>query len=525
MPPIFTSQTGTPNADLIEGSIRRSDIGSLGLSASGIAGNITINPLGGSDTVKGESILQGIAATNLLVAQGIDGITLVDAGAEGDTFIALGRASGVFTPSGSSNRTIGRGFSDGEANSGPGNDTIRFSGIGENARETEGVGFNLSSLTSAGGRDKIFISGSAISSPFSPISATAYGIQSGDIFAQGNNDTIEITSTARASSDRGTGQGVAISTASRFGEVFGDKGKDALTVTAEGTGDRSVVTGAFSSLLYGGQGNDSIAVSANSISGNNDAIAIGVDNQTVVFGDSGADIIDLNVSASGSGRTTGEGEAYGLRSSSVFGGADNDVISISSTASGTDGASAFGGFFARVDGGDGDDLIDISATATARGNVTAKGVLKSTVLGGAGNDRIVITSMAQTPNSVGGIGAQKSRVRGNSGNDYIQIVGQGSALFDVQDAVLGGGSGSDTIDAGIGSARIVGGGGNDTVILDYFDAGTMTITETTRGIRVSGTQSKSGSSVAWQQDIFTVENFCVGNITYTASDLIDTFAI
>ncbi|MEL6554026.1 MAG: hypothetical protein AAFQ63_11270 [Cyanobacteria bacterium J06621_11] len=522
MPTLRGSQIGTAQSDSIEGIVQTSDI-EISTAIAGIS-NATVNGLGGSDTIKGEVLLSPSTA-DFLVARGIDDSTIVDSGAEGDTFIGIGQVEGIAAPFNTSfSRAIGYGFDDGSLNGGAGNDVITFSGIGKAAKETEGYGIDNSTIVGGGGRDTISFSGLAESTPFSTISALAYGVKESEVSGQGNNDTIEIESTARAGSFRGSAQAVATAIGVRSGRIFGEKGEDVLRVTADGSGDRSVVTGADQSLLYSGAWDDQISVAAKSNGGDSGGVAVGIDNRTVVFGDVGADTIEISSDAFGGARGAAEGDSIGARSSSVFGGSGNDVISLAATASGSGGASAVGGFFARVDGDAGDDVINIDAIATAIGNVSVIGVSESDVIGGGGNDRIVITSTAQTPDDDASVGAQNSRIRGGSGDDYMKVVAEGSAAFDIQDVLLAGGNGNDTIDVGIGDGKIRGGPGEDVVVMNYFDASTMTITEINGGIRVSGTQSKSGSSSSWSQTILAVESFQIDDVAYTASDLIATLA-
>ena len=521
MPTLRGLQTGTAQSDVIEGVVQTSDI-EISTAIAGIS-NATVDGLGGSDTVRGSVSLRPGTA-NFLVARGIDGSTIVDAGSEGDTFVGTGLVEGFATPFDTDfERAIAYGLDDSDVFSGAGNDTMTFVGTGKAAGETEGYGVDNSDVIGGGGRDTISFSGVAESSPFSTVSALAYGVKESDVSGQGNNDTIEITSSASALSESGSGA-IATSIGVRSGNIFGEKGSDVLIVEAEGSGDRAVVTGTDQSLLYSGQWDDRISVAATSKGGDDGGVAVGADNRSVIFGDTGTDTIDISSAASAGARGEAVAEAFGLRSSSVFGGADSDALSVSATASGSDGASAVGGLLARFDGGAGSDTINISASATAIGNVSVVGVLNSDVLGRGGNDRIVITATAQTPEEDASIGAQNSRIRGGGGNDFIKVVAEGSAEFDIQDVVLAGGGGNDTIDAGIGSGRVRGGAGNDVAVLSYFDASTMTITEIAGGIRVSGTVSKSGTSNAWSQDILEIESFRIDDIAYTASDLIATFA-
>jgi Ca2+-binding RTX toxin-like protein len=208
----------------------------------------------------------------------------------------------------------------------------------------------------------------------------------------------------------------------------------------------------------------------------------------------------------------------------VVAGNDRDALFVSATSSASSNANSYGMYGSKnTNTGQGDDRLIISATASSQGTATAYGLYESDLFSGEGNDQIVITSTSTSASGSGGVGAFKSRIVAGAGNDSIQVAAKERAEFDIKDSIIFGEDGDDTIDVGIGSGKLIGGAGNDLAILNYFSADTMDIALINGLIRVSGTQTKSGTQQAWTQDIFQVERFQVGDTVYSADTLAATF--
>lgn len=200
--------------------------------------------------------------------------------------------------------------------------------------------------------------------------------------------------------------------------VYGNAGNDTINVSIT-NGSASAVN----SLLQGAAGNDTITVqnvvSSSTMRGGAGADTLTVTNAVsgVINGNKGADTIRVN------------GGTYD--SSNIYGGADNDTMTITANTILTNGT---------INGNKGDDtIVDDGVGLTTMGS--------STVFGGAGQDIITLNG--------GGTGLF---ISGDLGNDQLTS-GAGA------DTVLGG-AGVDTITVGAGNDSVEGGGGADTITLN-----------------------------------------------------------
>lgn len=137
----------------------------------------------------------------------------------------------------------------------------------------------------------------------------------------------------------------------------------------------------------------------------------------------------------------------------------------------------------------------------------------SSEIGGRG-----IIEIVPEPNASYGI--YQSSVDSGSGEDCITISG---TSFAIKDALISGGEGNDTFNTGTGQGTIDGGSGYDLILLDFFNAATMTITELGHnGLQVVGSQDNLGNAEVWTQTILNMEQFQVGsNIFSTAENVVN----
>lgn len=252
--------------------------------------------------------------------------------------------------------------------------------------------------------------------------------------------------------------------------VFGGDGNDSIVggggAGTLGAGSQSVLRGdfgddtiiagaqAFSSILDGGEGNDSLrGNNQNDLiqgAGGDDTIQ-GLDGNDTIHDADGNDSIDAGggndtVDVSGNGQNT------------IFGGDGQDFIVtvFNGNANTIDGGNAndtvVSGFAAdSILGGAGDDQLDAGGGA-------------NTVSGGAGNDRLVAGSgndilAGDDGNDAIDGGAGSNTITGGLGNDVL-IAGFGNDSLD-------GGADNDRIEAGDGNNTIRGGSGNDNIFAGF----------------------------------------------------------
>jgi Ca2+-binding RTX toxin-like protein len=212
--------------------------------------------------------------------------------------------------------------------------------------------------------------------------------------------------------------------------------------------DRIMDTGKSASLIFGGDGADSIDSGSGDDTiegGNGDDLIIAKHGEQEIFGGNGDDIIShdgVSFYVWGDAENFGQADLVRINGGTgddsisvslgveglLFGGAGNDVISVHSGES-------FGNLF----GGDGNDQLRASETASLQSRVekfdddVADRFNREEMFGGNGHDRIA-----------GGAGADS--LFGGDGNDGIN-----------------GGTGDDIIDGGDGNDRLVGHNGRDTL--------------------------------------------------------------
>lgn len=298
-------------------------------------------------------------------------------------------------------------------------------------------------------------------------------------------------------------------------------GNDTLTLTD--------VVGVTDSIIYAGNGNDSLSTTFFANEGNDNGVAFdilqdtGAGNDTVQlslqygsFGNAlddsnidgvfnlggGNDNLDINTQIWGDFTIdTGQGtNVVQVKYTSLPGPLSDDALVDVTGGGGKDTVTIEGniddGFQfvnTNLDTGFGNDVINITKTAdnTVKSGdnndviyVDAytddfNGIDRSSLIdGGNGNDTITVRDL-----SVTSVASRTHDITGGSGNDMIssQIVGAGQHLitgdggndqinvFGGADAVIDGGTGSDTIVGGAGDDAITGGGGADNLAGGFGD--------------------------------------------------------
>ncbi len=525
MPQLTGLQTGTAQSDFFVGDLEIVDL-SVSATEAGIL-NATISALGGADTIQGSVSLVPAVTGLTLSATGLSQ-SVVGAGAGDDTVLGTGVGSGFFEGFNIrgprySGTGIGYGLFNGSISGGSGQDTLNFSGTGKNGRTLVGVGISSSRVDGGSGADSITLTGLASGSSDNGVSGTATGVTQSTVSGGAQQDVIAITATAGVSGF--SGNSPAVVKGVEQSSISGDGDDDRIAIAATGRGTSSTVSAILKSQVKGGDGNDTLSLTSlsnESITRNFSTTTLvssaAADDNSLVHGGAGNDVIVLSAEASGANSNT-----YGASDSQVKGGEGADTITLTAKSSSFGTATIFGAFNAQVDGGAGNDVIELSVSTNSQRAIAA-GANQSTIKGGSGDDSIVFKLSGITRSSVGSAGILNSKVYGDAGNDAIRVEAAAPfADFDMVDSLIFGGDGDDTFDVGIGKGTIQGDAGNDTAILNYFNAETMDVVAIAGGIQISGSQTKSGTAGEWSQNILGTERFQVAETVYTAADLVAAF--
>jgi len=257
----------------------------------------------------------------------------------------------------------------------------------------------------------------------------------------------------------------AANTSAKFA-VYGGEGGDTISVTNTGTTASAVTT------IFGGQG------AADSTDGGDTITFLG--GGTVnVFGNAGADTINLGAAGNGLDSTTvavihggRDGDTIAIQvgngsngapasvnaTISVFGDENNggtDTI----TVAGNSGTTVIYGGTSAADSGDGTDIINYSGSGTA------------TIYAAGGNDTINLTGNGSATASQ----ASTTTVFAGNGTDSVNIVGSANANGTISVTL---GAGADSIQ--IGATGTLNGGGVETAAGAKGGTGTaITITDFT----------------------------------------------
>jgi Ca2+-binding RTX toxin-like protein len=427
------------------------------------------------------------------------------------------------------------GMTNADISTGGGADKVAITSNGNSFKATTSTGLQNSLIETDADSDTITISSTGTASfAGGSVPATSTGIRLATLSAGNGNDTLQVTSFTKSSPAEGRGQ--STDTGIDQSTLLGGAGQDSITLKSEAIGSSDfgadvISTGAKgSSRIEGGTGNDRITVNAlgdsgTSITRASTATVKGISEGTIVEGGAGDDVIALSASANAKfGITTNTGgaaKAYGATDAFVYGRAGSDSIQISGKAesAGTSPESiAYGVLNSTVDGGSENDRIEIKALGSpAASNGTYHGAAGSSIYGGIGSDTIDI-SVSEATNVKASVGALSSTLDAGADADTVKIRG---LKFDLQDSLIMGGDGNDTLDTGIGSSTVLGGGGTDLFKLDFFNADTMTIEQQgADGIKITGTLDKTGAAASWSQNIFEVESYEVAGTVYNATGVV-----
>ncbi|GKQ54703.1 calcium-binding protein [Bradyrhizobium sp. Ce-3] len=503
---------GTGNADQITVALVGSDVVVSGLSADvTIVGqeaandSLTINALGGDDTINASALPAGQLALT------------IDAGDGNDTIIGSQGADVILAGDGNDTVTGGRG--DDTALLGAGDDTYIWnpgdgSDVVEGQAGTDTLVFNGANIAET---FDISANGSRVrlTRDVANITMDLNGIEKIDIHALGGADTITVNDLS------GTDvQQVLIDLSVTGGNpdgaldtviANGTAGADTITVT--GSGRDILVNGLAAEIVVHGQdatdvlqinglgGDDHIdasGVAAGLIAlaingGAGDDVIIGSGGNDIVTGGQGSDVAllgggdDTYIWNPGDGSDTVEGQAG--TDTLQFNGANiaenidisangtrvrltRDVANITMDLNGIEKIAFFargGADHVTVNDLTGTDvkqvLIDLSATP---GSGTGDGAADTvTVEGTGGVDQIIVSQNGGTI-LVDGLPAEVAILGQEAANDSLTINGFGGA--DIIDASgLGAATIKLTIDGGAGNDVITGSAGNDQIILGAGD--------------------------------------------------------
>ncbi|MGD1857423.1 MAG: beta strand repeat-containing protein [Leptolyngbyaceae cyanobacterium] len=473
-----------------------------------------------------------------LVGIGADALAIDSLGGD-DTIEAITSISTFGldqSPFGGTISAFGTAMVNANINTGAGADTFTAKSFASSRRSTLSIGLQDSGVETKGGDDTIVISGRAEARDISALLARGVGLLDSILNAGAGNDTVTVTASSEISSQGNpTGRAKGLDGSS----LAGNQGEDIIQISASARSSAFITGGTASasgitrgSNVSGGANNDTISITSSARVGNGrgggsaEALGVGVD--SVVRGDGGADTITIAASTDAVGTlgaiTTATGVALGL----VEGNGGDDTIDITAEIK-SGGGNAIGVSSSTVSGGTGNDKISISVQGftDAVPNQDFFGASDAFISGGRANDEITIES-TYTPTPFildrerlilnNSIGLVSSTLNAGAGDDLVTVSGLN---LDLQDAIINGGGGADIFDTGVGTANISGGGGQDTLKLDFFDAATMSITALgNNGLYIVGTQDKQGNSVDWTQTVSGVEQYEVAGTLYSAADVV-----
>jgi Ca2+-binding RTX toxin-like protein len=243
-----------------------------------------------------------------------------------------------------------------------------------------------------------------------------------------------------------------------FNELFGGDDDDILEATHSTNGDGGDSYNKMTSILDGGEGQDTLRASS---------LIEGVDGGRAVHrldGGAGHDTLVSNVGskaghvevvlsnhlAGGTGDDQLEANTYGVNSQAGSWSAENHLdggdgsdtlLSKMSVSTGQEDGPGEITLKSELHGGDGDDFIQSTSDVEVRGQEPHSFVIENHLFGGTGNDSLA--------SSISG-GSQKtsSYLYGGSGDDELRVVGGNNNTLD-------GGEGNDTLTGGAGSDTFV----------------------------------------------------------------------
>ena len=280
-----------------------------------------------------------------------------------------------------------------------GDDLVRIK-AGAYGKETQAWGMRDSEANTGSGQDTLRIKAEARGNSTGTIAA--YGALNSLTNTGANNDRIDIRATA--SNRAGTAEAVGLDAS----DLTTEGGDDRIRIQANASGQYTYAWAMRDSFLDAGSGSNFIDLRASTLAFGVDP-AYGVDSSSIV---SGNDQDNLRINANARGNTTGTIAAYGAVNSQIdLGGADNK-LEIDAKATNRRGtAQAVGLDASTATTGSGDDIIRVRAYANGR-NQVAWAMRNSTLDVGAGDDSIEIKG-----------NAIQSTIRTGDGFDTIKISG------------------------------------------------------------------------------------------------------
>jgi Ca2+-binding RTX toxin-like protein len=366
-------------------------------SGSGDLGTDTITDYGGTDTLdfSGLSLGAGTSGVTVDLAAGT-----ASASGNGVTF-SLSTSSVIENVIGTNKDDTFTGNSaDNTFTGGDGDDTYKFSGSGSLGTDT---------IIDSSGNDTLDFSGMTVGTSGVTV----------DLATLGNAPTTISTGSGGAS------VGLILATTDSIANVIGTSGNDTLTGNS---GDNVLMGGSGDDVLEGGGGNDTLIGGPGS---DTYVFAPDAGNVTVTEqpADSGTDVLDFSAFSTGITVDLGSSETQtvadnltlsltnGSAIESVIGGSGNDLISVSSTASGST---------TTLDGAGGSDTYDINLSGLL-GSVSindsgSTGSDTLAVSGSSGDDNITMTSTQITDAGFSAVTYQNIEnvvVDGGAGNNSL----------------------------------------------------------------------------------------------------------
>jgi hypothetical protein len=527
MPQLTGNQTGTNGAEVFTGEVNVA--GALGDTLQAGISQATVRALAGNDTIVGTGT---VSATGSGTVTGV-GIfeSVIEAGDGDDSISATGSGDGGNLNSDGATFSkgigIGYGVSKSQIYGRGGKDSFTVSATSKGNFTTRGSGL-LDSLISGGESDDTVTVSHEIKGGIVGVqNSTGAGLDNSTVEGGLGNDAISISSKGDLNIAIDPFSAVTTAGIKNQSSVQGGEGNDKIDIVVTSASGRVSSIAVDNARVGGGDGSDSITLKA-AARGAGTSFAAGAANGATVSGGNGDDTIALTGEASAGGRAGGGAPSgYGVKDATVNGGLGNDSIRLLGSSSAFVGGKGIGAENATLNGGLGDDTINVVGRAGSNNQWQAIGLLNATVFGAEGNDRIEIVSETSEPfTGEKSYGAKGSKIQGGEGNDSIQVrTGIGGTL-DIDDTLIFGGNGDDTLNVGIGNGTLNGGAGSDMAVLDYLSqtVADFTIAQVQGGIEIAGNLSKVGGvGESWKQTILGTETYKVGADSYSSEQLLAAF--
>ena len=427
----LNSQTNT-GADNDRVEIRASAVNRRGYAEAIGLDSSTLETENGDDNVRIQANARGLSTnawamrnSTLNVGNGNDKVDLrasTQAGAfdpaygAEDSIIVLGNGQDNLrinaSARGNTTDTIAAyGTLNSQTNTGADNDRVEIRASAVNRRGiAEAAALDSSSLETAGGDDLVRINAGAYGK-----ATQAWGLRDSEADTGSGQDSLRINAEARGNT---TGTIAAYGTLNSQINMGADNDRIDLRATASNRGGTAEAVGLDASDLATEGGDDRIRIHANASGQYTYAWAL---RDSSLDAGSGNNFIDLRAST----QAFGVDPAYGVDSSSIASGADQDNLRINAHARGntTGNIAAYGAVNSQIDLGDGDNKLEIDAKAMNRqGTAEALGLDATTATTGSGNDIVRVRAYANGLNQVAWA-MRNSTLDVGAGDDRIEIKG------------------------------------------------------------------------------------------------------